>query len=142
MTEQELNKACEIVRDLANEYFGDWEQSCKFEDKFRKAMTEKTNPLFEQALADVDPDTRAEVRRNMEAVVKESLTTEWHKASEELPKDTCEVLICWRERNYILHYPQVAMFYGDADKPSRFENENGMPVMPDYWMPIPEIKED
>lgn len=38
MTEQELNKACEIVCDLANEYFGDWEQSCKFEDKFRKAM--------------------------------------------------------------------------------------------------------
>lgn len=80
-------------------------------------------------------------RKAMDAVVKEPLT--WHKASEELPKDTCEVLICWRERNYILHYPQVAMFYGDADKPSRFENENGMPVMPDYWMPIPELpKED
>lgn len=38
MTEQELNKACEVVRDLANEHFGDWEQSCKFEDNFRKAM--------------------------------------------------------------------------------------------------------
>lgn len=29
-------------------------------------MTEKTNTLFEQCLADVDPETRAEVRKNME----------------------------------------------------------------------------
>ena len=33
-----IEKACEIVRDIANEYFGDWEQSCKVEDTFRKAM--------------------------------------------------------------------------------------------------------
>ena len=34
----DINKACEIVRNIANEYFGDWEQSCKVEDTFRKAM--------------------------------------------------------------------------------------------------------
>ena len=39
MTEQELNYACEVVRDCANEYFGDWEQSCKLSDDFRKAMS-------------------------------------------------------------------------------------------------------
>ena len=33
-----ISKACEIVRNIANEYFGDWEQSCKVEDTFRKAM--------------------------------------------------------------------------------------------------------
>ena len=35
-----IDKACEIVRNIANEYFGDWEQSCKVEDTFRKAMEE------------------------------------------------------------------------------------------------------
>ena len=35
-----IDKACEIVRNVANEYFGDWEQSCKVEDTFRKAMEE------------------------------------------------------------------------------------------------------
>lgn len=34
----DIEKACEIVRNIANEYFGDWEQSCKVEDTFRKAM--------------------------------------------------------------------------------------------------------
>ena len=36
----DIDKACEIVRNIANEYFGDWEQSCKVEDTFRKAMGE------------------------------------------------------------------------------------------------------
>ena len=36
----DIDKACEIVRNIANEYFGDWEQSCKVEDNFRKAMEE------------------------------------------------------------------------------------------------------
>ena len=36
----DINKACEIVRNIAEEYFGDWEQSCKVEDIFRKAMEE------------------------------------------------------------------------------------------------------
>ena len=36
----DIEKACEIVRNIANEYFGDWEQSCKVEDTFRKAMEE------------------------------------------------------------------------------------------------------
>lgn len=36
----DIEKACEIVRNVANEYFGDWEQSCKIEDTFRKAMEE------------------------------------------------------------------------------------------------------
>ena len=35
-----IDKACEIVRNIANKYFGDWEQSCKVEDTFRKAMEE------------------------------------------------------------------------------------------------------
>ena len=35
-----IDKACKIVRNIANEYFGDWEQSCKVEDTFRKAMEE------------------------------------------------------------------------------------------------------
>ena len=35
-----IDNACEIVRNIANEYFGDWEQSCKVEDTFRKAMEE------------------------------------------------------------------------------------------------------
>ena len=33
-------------------------------------MTDKTNPLFEQCLANVDPETRAEVRGNMELLDK------------------------------------------------------------------------
>ena len=44
VTEQkaiDIDKACEIVRNIANEYFGDWEQSCKVEDTFRKAMEEQ-----------------------------------------------------------------------------------------------------
>ena len=36
----DIEKACEVVRNIANEYFGDWEQSCKVEDTFRKAMEE------------------------------------------------------------------------------------------------------
>lgn len=36
----DIDKACEIVRNIANEYFGDWEQSCKIEDTFCKAMEE------------------------------------------------------------------------------------------------------
>ena len=36
-----IDEACEIVRNIANEYFGDWEQSCNVEDTFRKAMEEQ-----------------------------------------------------------------------------------------------------
>ena len=35
-----IDKACEIVRNIANEYFRNWEQSCKVEDTFRKAIEE------------------------------------------------------------------------------------------------------
>ena len=35
-----IDKACEIVRNIANECFGDWEQSCKVEDTFRKSIEE------------------------------------------------------------------------------------------------------
>ena len=35
-----IDEACEIVRNIANEYFGDWEQSCKVEDTFRKSIEE------------------------------------------------------------------------------------------------------
>ena len=33
-----IDEACEIVRNIANEYFGDWEQSCKVEDTLRNTM--------------------------------------------------------------------------------------------------------
>ena len=36
----DMEKACEIVGNIANEYFGDWEQSCKVEDTLRKALEE------------------------------------------------------------------------------------------------------
>ena len=36
----DIDKACEIVRNIANEYFGDWEQSCKVEDTFHKSIEE------------------------------------------------------------------------------------------------------
>ena len=35
-----IDEACEIVRNIANKYFGDWEQSCKVEDTFRKSIEE------------------------------------------------------------------------------------------------------
>ena len=35
-----IDKACEIVRNIINEYFKDGEQSCKVEGTFRKAMKE------------------------------------------------------------------------------------------------------
>ena len=35
-----IDKACKIVRNIINKYFGDGEQSCKVEDTFRKAMKE------------------------------------------------------------------------------------------------------
>ena len=35
-----IDKACKIIRNVINEYFGDGEQSCKVEDTFRKAMKE------------------------------------------------------------------------------------------------------
>ena len=35
-----IDEACKIVCNIANEYFGDWEQFCKVEDTFRKAMEE------------------------------------------------------------------------------------------------------
>ena len=37
----DIDKACEIVRNIANKQFGDWEQSCKVEETFRKAMGEQ-----------------------------------------------------------------------------------------------------
>lgn len=35
-----IDEACEIVRNIANEYFRNWEQSCKVKDTFRKAIEE------------------------------------------------------------------------------------------------------
>ena len=35
-----IDEACKIVRNIANEYFGDWEQSGKVEDTFRNTMDE------------------------------------------------------------------------------------------------------
>ena len=35
-----IDEACKIVRNIANEYLRDWEQSCKVEDTFRKAIEE------------------------------------------------------------------------------------------------------
>lgn len=73
MTEQELNKACAWLKENYREFWGYIEYDddpTEMFDLFRKAMTAKTNPLFEQTLANVNPDTRAEVRKNMEFLDK------------------------------------------------------------------------
>lgn len=74
MTEQELNKACEIVRDLANEHFGDWEQSCKFDDKFRKAMEEipsKYDADYLQSKIDAFTEARKKDGKTADEVLEE-----------------------------------------------------------------------
>lgn len=70
MTEQELNKACDILWDIIEPYVNTSEDCEAIQNAFRKAMTEKTNPLFEQCLANVNPETRVEVRKNMEFLDK------------------------------------------------------------------------
>ena len=138
-----VDKACEWLDKRLEFYAVD--AGCfnyeRFFKDFRKAMTEKTSPLFEQCLANVNPETRAEVRQNMDAVVKDSLTTEltWHKASEELP---------YRNGIYLIRgvYENLTkdIFYST----SAYDAEYGKFInYPSYgivthWMEIPEIKED
>lgn len=47
MTEQELNKACNVLWDIVSPYVNTSEQCEAIQIAFRKAMTDKTNPLFE-----------------------------------------------------------------------------------------------
>lgn len=67
-----IDKACEWFADYLFEigYPDDWCRDSKAqmngEQRFRKAMEGKRNPLFDSCLAKVDPEIREEVRRNME----------------------------------------------------------------------------
>ena len=144
MTEQELNKACEWLKENADKYIYDAEVSRykppqltisgKCWEDFRKAMSTKTNPLFEQCLANVDPDTRAEVWRNMDAVLA------WHKTSEELPKDkrffAChdfshiEVLEYSKRKNG--YWNTKGSFFAEPEASQYFT----------HWMEIPELPEE
>ena len=139
MTEQELNYACEWLENaLPNiEYITNAsalrQNKKQFIDTFRKAMTEKTNPLFEQCLANVDPDTKAEVRWNMELT--------WHKVSEELPMYDVAVIVSYDGNtedccfNHRSNNPMVKTTQHDWC-------EIGYDAEPTHWMYIPEIKED
>lgn len=68
----------------------------------------------------------------------------WHKVSEELPKETCECLICWETIKHKRKWTQVAMYCVNCNTgEGRFEDEDGYLKEPDYWIPIPELpKED
>ena len=62
-----IGKACEWLKNELNGYdFYLQRDVDAFVDDFRKAMTTKFDPLFEECLAMVDSEIRAEVRANME----------------------------------------------------------------------------
>lgn len=88
--EQFIDKACDLLWDIVAPYVNTSEDCEVIQDAFRKAMTTKTNPLFKQALANVDPETRAEVRGNMDAVVKESLITAGNDAESRFIGKACD----------------------------------------------------
>lgn len=98
----------------------------------RKAMSTKANPLFEQCLDNAEPDTRAEVRRNMETNCGDFAvnTLAWHKVPEELPEEGQHILMARKMRN------------GDYLTESIWYSEPNITDNMEYWMPIPEIKED
>lgn len=139
-----LDKACEWLVNALAYSIREWSQNGEtweivtrdtFINHFRKAMTDKTSPLFEQALADVNPDTRAEVRGNMDAVLT------WHKASEELPPYDKVVIVAYDG------YTEDCCFNHRSNDPEVKTSENGWcdvgyDTEPTHWMEIPEIKED
>ena len=75
----------------------------------------------------------------------DALKNPWHRVSEGLPKETCEVLICWETVNHERKWTQKVMFRRNAGNPEDcwFEDEDECRPTPDYWMYIPELpKED
>ena len=81
-----LNKAIDTVRDIANEYFGDWEQSCKVAERFKKAMeTMKTNKTFEGCVANVPQEVKQEVDANI--ALEREFYNEWEQENTTTPED-------------------------------------------------------
>ena len=67
-TEQQaidINNACEYCENNWEQYFKSRSDMKCFKGWLRKAMTASIDPLFEECLAMVDPEIRAEVRANM-----------------------------------------------------------------------------
>ena len=131
-----IDKACEWLEKYMESlgYIDEW---CRNgEDDFRKAMTEKTNPLFEQCLANVNPEIRAEVRRNMDAALV------WHKVSEELPKvdkyRKCIKVFARKGDDVFVAFYSIAAGFSLS---SSFYTEYALSGVT-HWMEIPEIKED
>lgn len=128
-----IDKACEVINQFC-EGLEPHRRNFTIDD-FRKAMSTKTNPLFEQALANVNPDTRAEVRGNMDAVLT------WHKASDELPPYDKVVIVAYDGNT------EDCCFNHRSNDPEVKTSENGWcdvgyDTEPTHWMYIPEIKED
>lgn len=104
-------------------------------EDFRKAMTEKTNPIFERCLAKVSPEVRAEVRKNMDVALV------WHKASEELPKYEVAVIVAYN--GSIMD----CCFNHRSSNPEVKTTKNGWCDVgydgePTYWMEIPELPKE
>ena len=112
MTEQELNYACEVVRDCANEYFGDWEQSCKLSDDFRKAMSKCGEIAIDKL---------------------------WHKTSEELPMYDVAVIVSYDTEDCCFNHRSNNPMVKTTENGWC---EIGYDAEPTHWMEIPEIKED
>lgn len=74
------------------------------------------------------------------AHISESINP-WHKASEELPEETCACFVCWETIKHERKWTQIVMFRRDANNPEvgYFENDVDEVVYPDYWMYIPEL---
>lgn len=68
----------------------------------------------------------------------------WHKASEELPKETCKVLTCEDNGRNEAIFLRVAMYVIEDNGEGHFiECHYCDKIEPDYWMEIPELpKED
>lgn len=87
------------------------------------------NELFEQCLADVNPDMRAEVRKNMELT--------WHKTSDGLPKDRL-FFACRDFPNIeVLEYSDKKNGYWNTK--GSFFAEPGASQYFTHWMEIPEL---
>lgn len=92
-------------------------------------MKKDLHKRLEEALANINPDTRAEVRRNMELT--------WHKTSEGLPKDR-RFFACRDFPNIeVLEYSERKNGYWNT-KGSFFAEPEASQYFT-YWMEIPEL---
>lgn len=67
----------------------------------------------------------------------------WHKTTEELPQETCEVLVCWRTSKGERKWTQLAMFYTHPTGSGSGwfeEDDDEEEIYPDYWMNIPQLE--